>query len=417
MISNINYETETNVETKIVNYIGVAALTEGMTVAYIRDSLLGVRNDTQAAADFGSGRYRCVDVLSLANIEDFAGVVASGGGCAADANRTNAKPVQICIVVPKEGIAVNVHTNLSCTINVTIFRPVVGQYYASRGPLLAPWAFKAIQTIDRSGTAGIVEAVFIRAGIEDINPHLNDTVQMYDIGQRYVDPATGNVYRYSKVGVGGVTSEFGAVNIAPCLSSHIPPTQGTGIGVLGGYTAKITVSGSDGFAGDGVIAADELVGGYVWINNGTSEHPQRRRITANTVAASNLSIVTVDRPLTSAVSTAGGSSIEVFANPYAHVVDGNVANNAYASVVGMACIEAAAGTFVWLQTRGPCWITSDANTGKTANSRMLYFGQNGAVTDGHGLTYAGHSYQPAGYAMDLNTGSVSNSPLCMLMLE
>jgi hypothetical protein len=54
-----------------------------------------------------------------------------------------------------------------------------------------------------------------------------------------------------------------------------------------------TLVATDGLAGDGAIAANELVGGYVVLGNGSSQHPQNRRIVANTVEAGGGGTITL----------------------------------------------------------------------------------------------------------------------------
>ena len=251
------------------------------------------------------------------------------------------------------------------------------------------------------------------------------TTKACPIGTR-LQTTDGRVFRYAYTDTGtcnttagsitgGVAPEFGAVNPISVVVSAVVPVQATDCGAIGDVKVTVTVGASGGVAGDGAVAANELLGGYIVVGNGTSQHPQFFMITGNTVVASGGGAmdVTLDGALVAAV-TATTTYAEVTANPYAHTKNGNTANNAYMSVVGVPAAVAAAGYYYWLQTWGPCWITSDGNTGKVANGRECLFQTNGSIVGASGSTYA--CRQRAGFAMDANTGSISNSPCIMLQI-
>jgi hypothetical protein len=252
------------------------------------------------------------------------------------------------------------------------------------------------------------------AGIEQDVDDVSST-QRYALGAKLVT-ADNRVFRYAYATTGGVAPEFGAVNNVAALVSAAAPAQASGAGSIGDVKVTVTVGSGAGVTSNGAVAADELIGGYVWIGNGTSQHPQCRYITGNTVVAAGGGVctLTLDHALIGAV-TQSVTYIEAFYNPYAHMTNGNVTNSGYASVLGVPTATATAAQYFWLQTWGPVWITSDGNTGKAANGRDLYFLTNGSIVGASSTTYAGN--QRAGYAMDMSTGAASNSPLCMLQLD
>jgi hypothetical protein len=257
----------------------------------------------------------------------------------------------------------------------------------------------------------------ITAGTYQSTWTASDT-QIYAIGTRRV-LSDGRVFRYSKAGNPYVHTEFGAANHYKTDISAVAPAAGTGASLAAGATTiTVTVGGSTGPNGDGTLAVNQLAGGYVVIGNGGSQHPCNRRIVSNAVLASAGPVnIVLEAGIHTAI-TQGTTYIEVYPNPYAGLIGGAGAggDGDYQSFLGIPAINATVGQYFWLQTKGPCWITSDSNTGKHANGRVLYFTSNGSVVGATGTTYA--DYQPAGYAIDLNaSGSVSNSPLVMLQLE
>jgi hypothetical protein len=404
---SVNYEIEGNVEQKTVYYTGADAIADGMLLAYDRDTATGVRGDTQAVTAFGSGRYRKVEKLTLANIADFAGVVKEGGGCAA---RTDGGLSQVTIIVPKDGIAVNVYCYLNTTINVTILHPVAGQYYAGMGPALSPWAFKAVQTHATAGTtAALVECVFIRATAAEapINPCQVDTVQQHALGSRYVDPVDGRVYRYCLAGTGGVVPGFGAAFGA--VTHH----------AYEAIHAAASIGDTTVLIDQASVTVDEFAGGYIILGHNANATCQVRRVISNTVSADSTNHVTVtlDRPLTANLTT--GEGYEIIANLYANMVQGGEPAGTLEkqSFAGVPAAVIAAASYGWVQTWGPCFCTPGGGTtpGDSANDRMVYFVGDGSVNGGAHLTYAGKAYQPAGFIIT-EYSAAGDPPLVMLQI-
>jgi hypothetical protein len=245
----------------------------------------------------------------------------------------------------------------------------------------------------------------------------------YNIGDRVVTP-DGRVFRYSLAG-GTVLSEFGvcipdasitnAVAPAQTAQTGLPSGVNLSVGAVGDTTVRITIGATDGKAGDGVIALDELRGGYVVIGNGTSQHPQFRGIVGNTaVAATGGScLLYLDAPLVTAV-TVGTTNIEAYLNHYGNVKGMNAVNSAYVTCIGAAARGATVGQYFWVQTWGPVWLTSDSNTGKAANGRDIYINTDGSVRGQTSTTYAG--YQRIGTGLDKSASGSSNGPNIMLQI-
>lgn len=239
--------------------------------------------------------------------------------------------------------------------------------------------------------------------------------QNYPLGTLRAYP-DGRKFRYVKART-ALEPEFGAGYAAKTIANAVAPVQGTGVGVIGAYTVKVTVGATDGLAGNGAIAANELVGGFIVIGNGTSQHPMNRRITANTVVAAGggTTTVTVDEALEQNV-TAGATNLETLMNPWI-LSDMYVTNSAYVTARGMPARRMTISYFGWVQTAGPCWITSDGNTCDSAGDRQVYFAANGSVVSGNDVTGDINVQQLAGHAIDMSGSGASNAPFVNLCLE
>ena len=244
--------------------------------------------------------------------------------------------------------------------------------------------------------------------------HAASATKNYALGTKRVYD-DGRIFRYVKART-ALHTEFGACYAAKTIANAVAPAQSSVIGIVGAYTVNVTVGATDGIAGDGVVALNELAGGYIVIGNGTSQHPQNRLIVGNTATTgAGTTTVTVDEPLDTIV-TQGATNIETLMNPWI-LSDGNVTSSAYVTFRGMPAVEMTIGQYGWVQTQGACWITSNGNTCNSANDRTLYFVANGSVVSGADVTYAGNSYQFAGVAMDMSGSSASNAPFVNLALE
>ncbi len=239
--------------------------------------------------------------------------------------------------------------------------------------------------------------------------------QNYPLGTKRVY-SDGRMFRYVKART-ALHTEFGACYAAKTVTNAVAPAQATGAGEIGDSKVTMTVAETDGLAGNGAIALNELVGGYVVIGNGTNQHPQNRLITANTAVAAGggACTLTLDEPLDQDV-VAATTNIETLMNPWI-LSDGNTTNSAYVTFRGMPACELAINQYGWVQTAGPCWITSDGNTCNSAGDRQIYFAANGSVVSGNDVTGDINVQQFAGHAIDMSGNGASNAPFVNLDLE
>lgn len=248
-----------------------------------------------------------------------------------------------------------------------------------------------------------------------------DIVQKYPLGTKFV--SGDRVYRYCLAN-GTCNPEVGAYKAKKTNTNAVAPTQSTTIdtetglapGVVGSRQVTVTIDTEIGHLTTGVLSVDELAGGYVVIGNGSAQHPQMRCIVSHpalATAGGSLTL-TLDEPLITVV-TVGTTTIELMECPFYNLLGDN-AGDGYVTFIGIpACVVADTQCF-WLQTWGPCWITSNSNTCYAANSREIFFVANGSVVSGDALTYAGAAYQRAGVALDMSGSAASNAPMVLLQI-
>jgi len=237
-----------------------------------------------------------------------------------------------------------------------------------------------------------------------------ETVQRHIFGRRAIT-WDGKVFKYCH-SLGTLLSGFGAANIATQNIGAVIPVAAA----VGDPEITVTIASGDGYAGDGVIAKNELVGALLVCGNGESL-VQNRTIMANTAVAANGGTcrLRLDYPIAN-IMTAASSYVEIVMNPYKYLSKGAYEYHAFMCV---PAVNAASGYNFWGQTWGPCWVCpggADATPGNTVNDRTAYFVGDGSVNFGTSLTVE-TGYQIAGFCIDNTAGPVSALPLIMLQLS
>jgi hypothetical protein len=245
---------------------------------------------------------------------------------------------------------------------------------------------------------------------------------VYNVGDAVVTP-DGRKFRYGYAG-GTCATEWACCNeklsnanaVAPAQATAAQVNDGTGLaaGVVGSRCVSVTIASPFGYLGTGALSADELKGGYIVIGNGTSQHPQMRMITGNpALAAAGICRIYLDAPLTTAV-TVGTTNIELIQNPYYGLIgDGGGGNQV--TWMGIPAVGATVGQYFWVQTKGPCWVTSDGHTCDSDGDRTVVFVGNGSVVSSNDITVE-NGFQIAGKAIDASSNA-SNAPFINLELE
>ena len=205
------------------------------------------------------------------------------------------------------------------------------------------------------------------------------TIQNYSLGARFVS-GDGRVFKYAKAGDTLITS-YGCEN---ALQTAVTRTYLTLGAAIGDTSVTFTVAATDGICelggpGDGTIAEDALVGGYITIEKviGNVDNTQTRMITANTATAAGGGSMTVtfDDPLAVAVVASAEYATCIF-SPYANV---QCSSYSHAQVVGVPCMIATIGQYLWIQTWGPCWVTTQPRVNTEIYDGQVVFRHDGTV--------------------------------------
>lgn len=266
--------------------------------------------------------------------------------------------------------------------------------------------------------------------LEGCDPEIvytKDSAKKFPLGTR-MELEDGRVFRYCYFN-GDADPEWMAYKAKKTNTVAVAPTQATAAaqaaaypgetlaaGAVGSRFVTVTIDTEIGVLTTGVLSENELAGGFIVIGNGSGQHPQMRRIVSHPALTTTGGSLTVklDAPLISAV-TASTTTIELMECPY-YCIKADGSGGDYVSFIGVPAAEFSSGEYGWIQTRGPCWITSDGNTCDSARDRMIAVVGNGSIVSSNDVTVES-GCQIIGYALDMSGSSASNAPFVFLTLE
>jgi len=240
-------------------------------------------------------------------------------------------------------------------------------------------------------------------GALHIDPHGSDTekfgvygvgtTKLYAFGTRYDIDERSFVYCY---GGAACNPGFGVAHYYQYVSIATSTAQAIGTSTIG-----ITVTTT-------AFTKDELQGGYYSQPDGTCK--QFRRIWSNTAAASGgVTVLTLDGPFTRTL--AANAFAELMRNPYSDVR--GALNDQYVTYFGVPTTTIASGSYGWVQTWGPTWVTPTLPVADTANWRTVVFVSDGSIQGFDDATAeAGHKV--AGYVIDRTGNGTDNPPFIFL---
>ena len=257
------------------------------------------------------------------------------------------------------------------------------------------------------------------------SPYEVDSYQKYPLGAKL--DLGDRVYFYA-LASGTCQPEVMAYKAKKTNTVAVAPTQATAAaqaaaypgetlaaGAAGSQYVTVTIDTEIGVLTTGVLSVNELAGGYIVIGNGSAQHPQMRRIMSHPALTSAGGSLTVklDAPLGTAV-TAATTTIELMENPFYNLKADNSGGD-YVAYIGVPSVVAASGEYFWLQTWGPCWITSNGETCNSALDRMIAVVHDGSVRSVADVTVE-NGTQVVGYALDMSGSGASNAPFVYLTL-
>jgi hypothetical protein len=216
-----------------------------------------------------------------------------------------------------------------------------------------------------------------------------DTIQKYPLGTKL--KAGDCVWHYCRSG--GITNMDLLVK-AGLRQYHAYNTIAADADA-GDTTVVIDVAAGDGPAADGEIAVNALAGGWIVIFP-HDDNAFTRQILSNTAVAAGGGEMTLE--LTDPI-------------PYDLDVDADhgecapsiwygvhTANDTVSSVMGAAEVLAASGTFLWLKTWGPHWISPQAAISVGNNNRQVVARHDGSLDE--------HDYNDADVTLAQHVGFV-----------
>lgn len=241
-----------------------------------------------------------------------------------------------------------------------------------------------------------------------------ETTQRYVWGTRGLT-WDGKVYKYGRAkdtlyaGYGAKNGSL--IDVSDLINSTTPVAY-----VAGQREVTVTIAATEGYASDGVIAEDELIGSQFVVGHGAAALTEQRTVMGNTAVASGGGTTTIELDYPLALAHASGVACEVPFNAYGYLIN---TSSAIASVVGVPNITAATGYNLWIQTWGPCWCVpggADTTPGDAAANRTVVFVGDGSVNGVNVITLE-DGYQVAGFIMDATESGTGTMPLVMLQIS
>jgi len=234
--------------------------------------------------------------------------------------------------------------------------------------------------------------------------------QLFWYGKRLMT-FDGRVFRYSGSKT-ALLSSYGAFNYTTVATQNgavLPYAT-----VAGDSKIRITIANTNGYGG-GAIEKDELVGGYIEIQEGAGSAVTRMIVANDYVStAGGVITVTLDGPLVAAYTVSAWADMVL--NPYRYLGKGSLDYNA---VMGVPTINRTSTYNGWVQTWGPCYVVAgggDSVPGNSANDRIVCFVGDGTVNGATALTME-TGYQPAGFIIDSTASGTGAVPLVMLQIS
>ncbi len=253
-------------------------------------------------------------------------------------------------------------------------------------------------------------------GLPDIS--VADDSQLYPLGTKLFDGE--NVYKYGYAA--NTLSQDQACKHASV--QHVGYSSIQVAALKGATTLKFTASATCGRSANGVIAIDELAGGYcvIFLAGGGSMTRQIVSNTASVISVGATVTLEVSRPISSALTTS--DHIECMASPYSYCWNYGLAGGNPFVAVGMPQVAATAGQWFWMLTWGPGWLAGEAEMGVStgqANNRIVIFRHNGAG-DELDMTATTHDQyndkgQIAGYIMSNGAAGAQGAPFIYFQIS
>jgi hypothetical protein len=256
------------------------------------------------------------------------------------------------------------------------------------------------------------------SGTTELGIYTTATAQAHGYGRQFITEF-GQLFRYSKSGTKSGSGTNHACPAGVGCKFRAAISDGIDYAALGIAQAIGDSQLTFVACTHNALVKNELAGGQVLISDvdavaagGSADDQVQNRICIGNDASANGAAATIylNAPTIRALTTSS----------YAFVMPSQWSNIAYSestgdSVAGIAAAYvAAASYFFWLQTYGPCWISSVGNLGKTALKRGFGFRYDGRIVE-YDNSVANATSQYGGYVIDNNTAA-NGATFVQLML-
>jgi hypothetical protein len=175
-------------------------------------------------------------------------------------------------------------------------------------------------------------------------------------------------------------------------------------------TITITEAATDGWAHNGLIAKDELKGGWIVVFPAGGNKKFTRQIVHNsacTISQSNTMTVELDSPTPVAITT--GASAECMHSEYYKV---KTASSPVASTVCIPTVAATDGQGFWGLIEGVDWVAPSAGVGNSAHDKEIVFIYNGSIAEHDYSAAYDTKQQHAGFVLANAYGGTQGAPFC-----
>ena len=221
----------------------------------------------------------------------------------------------------------------------------------------------------------------------------------------------GSLYRMCKAGADMVagTGVVGGISEYPVANANVVAD------LVAGDMATCDLYSDTAAIGDRVIRIDDTntaaarpvnfyEGGVAHFYGGAVAQRQTRRIVSSTVGTTASLYITLDAPLTVAITD---GAVDAMTSPYSNCVTPTTEATGYESFVAFPRLAAVtSGYYFWGLTRGPCfghYVSTWPGSG--SGDKDVYFHSSGGITSTETVGVATTSQQRAGYGIMCNTSN------------
>ncbi len=196
------------------------------------------------------------------------------------------------------------------------------------------------------------------------------TIQVYDLGQRMILP-DGRLFAYARANT-AATIAIGAICSQKAVSSSGHVVSITGGGTTGNATVNVTLSAT------GAVTKDQFKDGYVLsYKGGTAGYMYKVKANNSGAVSTTVQFTLYDYDPLVAPIAAATTSVMLRENEFKEVLVRAAGTAVTGIPAGVAANSVAAGSYFWIQRRGPVAIVAAGTVGlvgEPATSATTTFG-------------------------------------------